>query len=184
MRRWRRDSPEGAAYALVAPPAVFGSERESEAAVELLRGAVGELEPEVVLLRPAVSVSPSQSSRDRLRALVAADLCPGGEVVFWPTGLWEPETTLHLADELAICALINPLASDPQDRDRALWERELGRGVAYLRLERLGPRRRFDDYELDEIADLVSSLRRGWVIFSHGEALRDAHALRARLSPD
>lgn len=182
LRRWRREAPDEVAFSLVAPAGLFEPGDNGDQSLELTRAAVEALEPEVLLLRPAISVAPSQSSRDRLRDLAGAGLCDRGQLVFWPTGLWEPETTAALADELDLSVVINPLASDPQDRDRALWERELGRGTAYLRLERLpGGGRRFDDYELDEIADLVESLDRGWVIFSHAEALRDVHALRQKL---
>lgn len=180
LRRWQRDTPDGASYALVAAPGLFDG---GDDAVEDARSAVEALGAEVLLLRPPVTTGPSQVARDRLRELVRADLCPGGEVIFWPVGLWDAQTTLALVDELEIPAVINPLASDPQDQDRALWLRELGRSIAYLRLDRLaGARRRFDDYELDEIADLVDELERGWVIFCHSEALRDAHALREKLA--
>jgi uncharacterized protein YecE (DUF72 family) len=182
MRRWRREAPDSAGFALVAPASIFEPRELGERALTRLRDAVAALSPEVLVLQPSLEHSPSQSNRDRLRDLAGADLAPEAELVFAPTGLWDPEICATLADELDLAVAIDPLASDVQDRLRPLWMRELTRGVAYLRLERLASaRRRFDDYELDALVEMVEGLDRGWVIFGHEERLRDSRRLRQRL---
>lgn len=182
LRRWRREAPEGAGFALIAPTDVFAPGAAGEDAVARLVAAVEALGPEVVLFRPGLEHAPSETNRERLRELAHQDLPGGPHAVFVPTGLWSPEISLSVATDLEISVAIDPLAADVQDQARPLWAHELDRGVAYLRIERLASaRRNLDDYELDALAELVSDLDRGWVVLAHPDRLRDGRRLRQRV---
>jgi hypothetical protein len=148
LRRWRREAPDGAGFTLTAPTGVFAA--DGAAALDQFVEAVVALAPEAVLLQPPLDCAPSESNRERLRSLARVELSGNPPRVLVPTGLWDPEICLALAEELDLLVAIDPLASDVQDRQQPLWAHQLGRGIAYLRIERLAStRRRLDDYELE-----------------------------------
>ncbi len=177
LRKWRREAPDGAAFSLVAPEGVFGDESERAAAMNALAGARDALEAAVVIFRTPTSLAPSQQNRDRFRALCreTADELDGAQPVLWTRGLWDRALGAKLADELDVLLAIDPLANDPLEELPALVAAALELGRGYLRLDRIGsPRRRFDPYELEMLAEIAAELDDGWICFAHSERVRDA----------
>lgn len=187
LRKWRRDAPDAAQFIVVAGDGVFADGAERASAVEALLAAREALDAKAIVFRTPSGFSPSQTHRDRFRALcaseVTADAVGGATRVLWPRGLWDLELGAQLSDDLDLVLCFDPLRNDPLEELPALLARAFERGVAYLRLERIGtPRRRYDPYELETLGEIASELDAGWLSFAHSERVRDATALKKLLA--
>jgi hypothetical protein len=185
LRRWRGEVSESAGFALLAPDAILGRGEEADAALERLGDAATALAAEAIVVRPRPAFTPSQGNRDHLTAVLGETLAAaaaGAVAVVVPTGLWEPGALIPIADAAGALIAIDPLANDPTGEMATLVEDQLGRGQAYLRLDRFGSsRRRYDAFELEQIAEIAAAMARCWVIFGHGDKVRDGVALRRLL---
>jgi hypothetical protein len=104
------------------------------------------LEAKFVVLPTPSSLTTGQRDRDLLAAYAdrLRASAPGADVVWAPTGLWEPEQAARQAEALGVVAAFDPLeAHAPRGR------------IVYARLEAIGARTRFGDALLRAALDAL-----------------------------
>jgi len=200
LRKWRQSVDDAtkakkkpnAGFSLIAPDGVLGSSDERATAVTQIAKSVEALSADVVVFRTPKGLSPSQTNRERFIELctneATSERLGGVTRVLWPRGLWDYSVATALTSELDLLLCFDPLANDPLEELPNLVAGAFDRGGAYFRLDKIGsPRHRYDPYELETLADIISEIGGGsglgsWTSFAHSERVRDATALKKLLA--
>lgn len=170
LNRWRVDSPRGFCFMLHLHPEMIqglmdSSERQArELSEAVLAGWAKTLEQvkalaaKALLLRTPFDFSPKESNRALIAAV--AQLAKEAKLpLIWETeGMWNKETTAQFAQEHHIIYAIDPF----------IWSRdglEFGQGDAcFILHERAGARRKFDQYDMEELIGFSQGYQRVFVL--------------------
>jgi uncharacterized protein YecE (DUF72 family) len=182
MRRWRSDLPPGFHLAFVAPHGAIHSDDghllrgdDLKDAALWLAEATRALEAFALVLPVSGAVTPGKRDRDRLRAYFDAVQAPDFDLVWHPTGLWEPPTALSFALSCGLTYTCDPLEHDLPPAS-----------LSYARLHAIGARTRLGDGLLYDLSDRLSVMGRDEIYVAidsnraHREAVR-LHALASEL---
>jgi len=148
LDRWRAGTPEDFAFALVAPLSAVTSPRgpmrfdaDLESAVGWMLDAATALRALAIVVPTGAQLTTGQRDRDLLAAYFDRIRRDSHQIVWAPTGLWEPETARALAERLGVHCAFDP------------FETKAPAGAfAYARLRAMGGRLRFSDDMLLGIA--------------------------------
>lgn len=165
IKKWAADTGEHGSFSLVIP---LGIDHEYLAAV------VDALPISAIVLRTAPDFSPSSQNRDRVRAALSA----GGPMRVWePQGLWELDQAAALARECGALIALDALAADPLNENADTLAEQIAGGRIYVRLSGMGSaRKRFKEYDLSRLAQLVDGLEQAWIAFGNPASYKDAQA--------
>lgn len=152
LRRWRAEMPDGVTLSLVVPPAATRSAKgplrfddEMEAALGHSREAASILGVRFAVLTTGGDVTTGPRDRALLGAWAERWSGDDVELVWQPTGLWDPEQAIPFAYELGVHYAFDPLATD-----------RLPTGdVVYARLRAVGLRKRFHESLLEEALEAI-----------------------------
>jgi uncharacterized protein YecE (DUF72 family) len=150
----RKEASPDFVFALRAPRSSVVSERgalrfdaQLETGIAWLIAAADALQPRAVLLNTPSDLTPGARSRELLREYVARLPRVEGRSYVWLTqGLWEPEDTRALCNELGLCHAFDPLESEANPGE-----------VAYATLRAFGHRAGFS---LAALSDALDKTRR------------------------
>lgn len=174
LAQWQRSTPEGFAYALVAPPSLYGDPswplRDAaalRAEVDRFANLVDALGARVAVFRTPMGVSPNSVALKRFEPVLerAARIAP--TVVWEPAGLWQREESLAVAEKHGVV-----VASDP------LHDNVEGEAVVYARLRGLGADRAYTMARLEALAESLEGAETAYVVFASANAWREAIGLR------
>ncbi len=155
LTRWRAALPEGFVLSLVAPKTSVVSARGPlrfddalEAGFAWLQASADALKAQFVVVPTPASLTTGQRDRDLLAAYVERlrAHAPTRQIVWAPTGLWEPDAAQVFAKHLGILCAFDPLEAPAPDDP-----------VIYARLEALGGRQRFADPLLRDVSELLDA---------------------------
>jgi uncharacterized protein YecE (DUF72 family) len=174
LARWRASAPGPGAFSVLAPAiTATGITRGPAPLVEALRT----LEANAVVFQTPPGFSPSSANRDQLRRFFSetfpAELSPATRV-WQPSGLWEVRPAVTLARELGVVLGWDPLLRDPTQDPPDLFA-TLEVPEIYFRVEGLGRgSRTLSASQQDELAGLVESYERLWMVFATVGSMADA----------
>jgi hypothetical protein len=152
---WRASLRPGFVASLVVP----GSARRSakgafrfddamRAALEWTREAADVLGARFVVVPTGSELSTGQRDRDLLAAWIETFAPPPERRIVWhPSGLWDRELALPLAEKLGVALAFDPLESEPGEGDEPV----------YARMRAMGLRSKFSETLLLEALDCVLS---------------------------
>lgn len=199
VRKWRRDAPDDARFAIAAWQLVtdraprkgypglkeeltpeqlaeaghFRDTPTVRAAAERTFEAARLLDAEAVVFHTPADFTPSAANRDAMRRFfteVATPEVRGPARCVWrPEGLWQLEGVGELVEACGLTLALNPMAPD----EAALVQD----AQAYLRVAPTGGVSRVDEGHLYDLAELVGGLEQGWVLFGTANKWRDAQRL-------
>ncbi len=191
VRGWREKSPETAQFSVLAHSELTGTKAFpiDDAGIEIANSLADSCEilaAETVVFRTPASFSPSSQNRERMKAFFAdvatAEKFGSTARVWEPSGLWEHKGISEMAEHCGLLVAVDPLAQDPLDENTDFVIEQLAKGQAYLRISGIGHnRRRFDGYQLEMVADMLSDLERSWTLFAHQGMYPDALAMQREL---
>jgi uncharacterized protein YecE (DUF72 family) len=174
LARWRSSAPGPGAFSVLAPEITpTGVTRGVAPLVEALRV----LEAGAVVFQTPPGFSPSSANRDQLRRFFSetfpAEATPAVRV-WQPSGLWEVRPAVTLATELGVVLGWDPLLRDPTQDPPDLFA-TLEVPDVYFRVAGLGRgSRTLSAAQMDELAGLVESYDRLWMVFATVGSLADA----------
>ncbi|MGF1469706.1 MAG: DUF72 domain-containing protein [Sandaracinaceae bacterium] len=181
LRRWAEALPDHLTLSVVLPRSARFGERgplrpdaAMEEAVARAREAAAVLGARFVVLPTGGEITTGQRDRELLAAF-AARFRDGPQLVWAPTGLWEPETALPFARRIGVLWGFDPLEADPPPGP-----------VAYARLRAIGMRSRFSETTLVEVVDRLDAAEAEdvWVALESATSFREARRLAELVPPD
>jgi uncharacterized protein YecE (DUF72 family) len=174
IRRWRREAPDGFAFAVVAPREIgqegFRDGKVTEAALKNLLSVAKELEA-----LTAVFVAPPDFAANRANKAAVKDFLAGVKKKFkrtvWeaPPG-WDPDETLALAEEAGATAARDPLVHGTTPS-----------AVGYYRLAGpAGHKSRYEDPAIEKLAEIALACKneQATYVFTNVDMFADAKRLR------
>lgn len=177
VARWRDALREGFVTSFVVPAAARRSERGAlrfddamRASFEWARESAEALGARFVVLPTGSDLTTGQRDRDLLAAWVEAFDAPDGRQIVWhPSGLWDPEIALPLARKLGLVLAFDPLETEPPDDAEPV----------YARLRAIGLRSRFPETLLLEALDsaLASAAEEVFVAIDSPRSFQEASRL-------
>ena len=169
LATWRKHTPEGFTYGLVAPASFYGDPswplRDPAALrseTDRLLNLADALGAGALVFRTPMAVSPGSVALGRMapvfeRARKALD------VVAWdPAGLWEREDAAEHAEKFGVLAACDPLHD------------EVDEPVVYARMRGLGFDNKYHSGRLEELAEALAGCEEAFVVFESGGAWREA----------
>ncbi len=174
VRRWRREAPEGFAFALLGPRAVGQENFRLGKVIETALDALGEVAADLQA-RTAVFVAPQEFTATRTnRAALKEFLGFARErfetVVFEPGSSWDPEDADQLAEDTGTLAARDPLVAGLSKRD-----------TAYYRLPGpAGHKSRYEDPAIERLAEIAADglEQRATYVFCNVDQFADAKRFR------
>jgi len=203
VRKWRRDAPDDARFAIAAWQLVthraprkgypglkeqlapeqlaeaghFRDTATVRAAAERTFEVARTLDAEAVVFHTPADFTPSAANRDAMRRffteVATAEVRGAIRCVWRPLGLWQLDGVTDLVAECGLVLALNPLAAD---------EAALVGDEAYLRVAPTGAVTQVDEGHLYDLADLVAGLERAWVLLGTANKWRDAQRLGKALA--
>jgi uncharacterized protein YecE (DUF72 family) len=155
LARWRTGLPEGFVLSLVAPKTSVISARGPlrfdetlETGFAWLRASADAMKADFVVVPTPASLTTGQRDRDLVAAYVERLRAgaPARQLVWAPTGLWEPDAAQVFAARLGILCAFDPLEAPVPDGP-----------IVYGRLEAIGGRQRFGDPLLRDVAEVLAA---------------------------
>ena len=184
LKKWRAGLGDAFRLAWVAPRAAIFSEEgklhegeELDEATAWLTERVEALGAFALVLPTGGRLTPGKRDRDRLARFFAAFGEPNFELVWHPTGLWEPESALQFARRVGVQFTCDPLEYDLPPGS-----------LSYARIRAIGGRSRLGDGLLFDVADQLSVIGTGQLHVAiasnraHREALRLQQAMAIELA--
>ncbi len=178
LRGWARDLPEELTLALVVPPAAHTSaegplrfDDAMQRAFDRCVEGADALGARFVVLPTDGRVTTGQRSRDALAAWF--ERWPADErrqLVWHPTGLWDPELAAPFAGKLGALHAVDPLEQDLP----------VGAPVLYARLRAIGMRARFHETLLLDALDAIEAAapEQAWVAIESPRSFKEACRLQ------
>lgn len=170
LNRWRVESPRGFCFVLHLHPElqsalVETAQRQgSKLSAAALQGWEKTMEQaralaaKALLWRSPFDYSPTQTSRDLMVELAKKAQEAKLPLIWESEGMWNKEATHAFAQEHGIIYAIDPF----------LWSREeleFGHGDAcFILHERAGARRKFDQYDMEELMGFAQPYQRAFVL--------------------
>lgn len=178
LARWRRELPPSFQLGLRAPETCWRSpdgplrpNGELERGLRWLSEAADALEASLIVIATGPTVTTGARDRERLRDYFARiPRVEGRTVVWWPTGLWEPESLQSMANSLSVVGGFDAIDDPVPNAD-----------VLYASLRAEGLRRSFSHAQLLEVVDKLehSGAVRAFVSIESGQAFREAKLLQS-----
>lgn len=169
LAAWRKHTPEGFSYGLVAPTGLYGDPSWPLRDVALLRSETDRflnladaLGARTVVFRTPMAVSPGSVALERMSAVFERSRKSLDVVVWDPAGLWERESAVEHAKKFALTVVCDPL-HDVVDEP-----------LVYARMRGLGFDHRYHAGRLGELAETLAGCDEAFVVFDSGEAWREA----------
>ncbi len=191
VRGWREKSPETARFSVLAHSELTGAKAfpiddDNRELTASLADSCQVLGAEAVVFRTPASFSPSAQNRARMKSFfgeVATAEAFADTVRVWePSGLWEHKGIADMAADCGLLVAIDPLGQDPLEEHTNFVIEQMSKGLAYIRVSGIGhSRRRYDGYQLEMVAEMVSDLERSWTLFGHQGMYPDALAMQREL---
>jgi uncharacterized protein YecE (DUF72 family) len=186
-RRWRAKTPQRVAYSLQLPRYLFetpspnsslpgdrdayGGFRVSEENLGLWKRAMDFAEgvgAQTLVLKTPASFSPTKGNTEALCGFFAAVDRAGRQLVWEPSGIWEPRSAASFAGSLDVIVAVDPLRDEPPQGETAYF--------------RLGPfaamGTRLGTYDLERLADAAAPFETVTYVFETLRALDDARNLK------
>lgn len=178
VRRWKREAPEGYAFALRAPQQLTQDGFKLPANGKKLLDEIAKLghtvgAQAVVFLAPE-GFKATRTARAALKEFIAAIPTRFPPIVF-DLPLWKPEQVLAAADKRAVSVAYDPLKQAPCPSSQ----------LAYVRLPGpAGHRSRYDEPAIDRIAEHCRTLESSTTlcVFRNIDMHANASSLRKKLS--
>ncbi|MCA9610838.1 MAG: hypothetical protein KC619_34820, partial [Myxococcales bacterium] len=152
IRRWASELPDGVALSLVVPADAVRSpkgplrfDEAMDGALQATREAAKILGARFAVLTTGADVTTGPRDRALLRAWVERWSGDAVQLVWQPTGLWEPEQAIPYAHELGLLYAFDPLETDRLPTGETV----------YARLRAVGLRKRFHETLLEEAIDAI-----------------------------
>lgn len=153
IAKWRQAFPSGFVPSFVVPAPARRSARGAfrfddamKAAFDWARESADALGARFVVVPTGSELTTGQRDRDLLAAWVEAFAAPEGRQIVWhPSGLWDPELAAPFAEKLGVVLAFDPLESVPPE----------GEPLIYARMRAIGLRSRFSETLLLEALDAV-----------------------------
>ncbi|MBU0550795.1 hypothetical protein KKF91_04600 [Myxococcota bacterium] len=178
LNRWRKGTPEGAAWVVVTRMAAFNAATAPELEAATARAAA--LGAETLLLITPASLRPTRENAEAMIRFFKAR-GEGPRIAWWAEGLWESQHEIR--DE--ICAAtglipaVDPLAPSPEGMEAPpppegaffYWRVMGSRGLSG----------RLSDFELDQLYGLTVGREAGIIAFTAEGMHRDAKAFQQLL---
>lgn len=169
LAAWRKHTPEGFTYGLVAPASFYGDPSWPLRDPAALRSETDRflnladaLGAGAVVFRTPMAVSPGSVALQRMGP-VFERACKAMDAVVWdPAGLWEHEDAAAHAEKLGVIAACDPL-HDPVEGP-----------VVYARMRGLGFDHKYHAGRLEELAEALAACDEAFVVFESGGAWREA----------
>jgi uncharacterized protein YecE (DUF72 family) len=154
LAKWRGAMPEGFVTSFVVPAAARRSARGAfrfddamKTAFEWARESAEVLSARFVVVPTGRELTTGQRDRDLLATWMEAFGAPDGREIVWhPSGLWDPEIAIPFAEKLGVILAFDPLETEAPDGP-----------LVYARLRAIGLRSRFSETLLLEALDTVLS---------------------------
>jgi uncharacterized protein YecE (DUF72 family) len=173
LRAWRKKVPPSFVFSVVLPKAAgeLRPSLELDAAVAQALAIAQAVEARCLLIATPPSVTPTDTNRKRLAALV--DKIPHDAVTLaWePRGLWEIEEATRVARKLDLVLVVDPVR-----------EPAPAGPVAYLRLRGLGESSRLSPAAIEKIAVELESRREAYLIIESQGPVAVIDALDKRVA--
>jgi uncharacterized protein YecE (DUF72 family) len=157
---------------------LFQNTPQVAAAYEKTRAAADALSAKAIVFETPLEFTPTKENRERLIRFFQERDRGGRRMVWDPRGPWDPEQAREAAKAADILLARDPLSPAGFDDETPPDEGD----VAYFRLRGpAGRRRRYAPFELEDLADLLSSYSEAYVVFLPS-FVTDAADLAARVS--
>lgn len=179
LRKWRKDLPEDFTLSLVAPRDALVSDKgalrmteEMETKRTWLGHAADALGARFLVIPTLGDLTPGLRDRQLLKSWVEGLKLPEHTTLVWhPSGLWEMEAAIDMANELGCILAFDPIEAD------VLPEGE----VVYARLRGIGMRKRFSEDLLIDVVESIAELscEENFVAFESERSFREAARLKA-----
>lgn len=190
LKKWRSSCEDRVQFSVATPAFDFSKETDfckSKEAKTLIE-SVSQLRAKSVLFTNTANFSPSASNRESLLAFFKniKSKLPDDTCVFWfPKGLWSLAMGLEAVKDSPVYIGFDPLANDALgenvDTHRALF----GQRFLYLRIEQTGHKKnRFDNHELEAMAQNLAHTEKAWAIFDHHGAFADSKIFKKIVCTD
>ena len=197
LNRWRVETPRGFCFVLQADPRLGqrldelayggasrlpGKDAVLEEALAVTEARAHALAARALLLETPPGFTPGADAEALLEALVAQinERASKRRALIWePGGLWTVERALEVAEPLGLTVAHDPFLAAREDVEAPT----AGGDVCYVLTERAAMRRRFDQFDMEEIIDRAEDADRAFVLlrgrfkWHHARELR--HVLAA-----
>ncbi len=172
LNRWRVDSPRGFGFLLhveeevtqaIAKASDRGNTRLPKSTLEHLDITLEKaqaLAAKALFVRTPMEVTPGETSRELLTMLVTTlQEKQNTRPILWePSGLWERQTTRQFAESAGLVMAFDPFMA-MRDGESC------GHGdVCFIVSERAGMRRKFDQFDFEDLLEWSSSAQRVFII--------------------
>jgi uncharacterized protein YecE (DUF72 family) len=173
LRGFRKKVPPSFVFSVVVPRAAAELKPSSELDAAVAQTlAVGQaVEARCILIATPPHITPTDTNRKRLAALVSKIPHDAVTLAWEPHGLWEIEEAIRVAKKLDIVLVVDPVR-DPAPPGP----------VAYFRLRGLGESSRLSPAALEKVGAELSSRREAYVIVECTGPAAVADALAKRVS--
>ena len=162
LKRWRKNFPKKN-FALAAPASV--TERSL-----VLEGCEA-LKPELLVLKPGVSLTPNLENRQQVEGFLGELQRANQAVTFIPTGVWPTNLCLDWVEKFALTVPVPLLEPDPLDEWLELKALSASHSSYFL----LRPmRKRIKIEDIEDLIDRVNQCPSAWVSFAHDNRYPDA----------
>ena len=187
LNRWRVNSPKGFAFVLHAPPAISAALVQAHQRDTLALGAAFEraweqllelahaVAAKAILIATPMEFTPGESSRALLKALSERMAGQKAALIWDAEGLWEPVPTRAWAEEHGIILAHDPFMAIKEGGAPCKST------ACFMLNERAGMRRKFDQYDMEDLVLWSSGTQRSFVLlrgrFAHDHARELRHVL-------
>lgn len=170
---WKRGAPEGFVFSAVAPPTLFGdrdfplkNEAQVKSESDRLANNLNALGAAIVVLRTPMAVTPGSAALKRFMPVLERAKKWAKTVVWEPSGLWERDAAVALAEPLGVVVAGDPLHDEME-----------GDAVVYARLRGLGNDARYSPARLEDLLAKLEGAETAYVIFASDNAWKESATL-------
>lgn len=163
LNRWRVESPKGFAYILSVPEkavleALAPQSANQDAWLQVLEQAKA-LAAKILYLKTPFEFGPNDANKEKIKDLSDRVKAHGRTLIWEPEGMWPAEQTYAFARANNML-----LAIDPFLWIREGYKRVNASDVCFVLTERASARRKFDQYDIEELLDYAEPAQRLFVM--------------------
>ncbi len=188
LARWRKTMPDDFLCSLVAPwvPSIatdgsLNFEGGSDALDSWIVPALQAIHASALVIKTSPELTPSRRNKERLAAFLqkTAELTTT-DIVWSPSGLWEPEESSQIAEEYGALVAMDPLQDPDVLHHQSSGIQTAPRDTHYLRLRAMGVRSRFSEDSLHNVAHWLTTheAKRAYIALHSPRAFTEACRLQ------
>jgi uncharacterized protein YecE (DUF72 family) len=174
IRRWRREAPNGFAFALLAPRDIgqggFRDGKVTETALKTLADVAKELEAQIAVFVAPGDFSPSRGNKSAVKDFFGSVKKRFKRIVWEPPLSWDADEAEQLASEGGVTAARDPLSHGTTTTP-----------FAYYRLPGpAGHKSRYEDPAIERLAQVAGAAKneRAIYVFTNVDMFADAKRLK------